>query len=155
MPIVEWKDTYKVGIAELDHDHQHLVGLLNSVHDHFTGQVSGLKLACILDELSDCLAYHFTCEERLMAEFSYPRHIKHKAEHHFFMKKVHDLEKDCYAQDNLCVEILYFLLNWFNHHVLKSDAVLGSYINSRRSSSKFSSHPHPMIGQGARSPAMM
>ena len=32
MTLLEWRDDFRIGIAEVDHEHQLLIGLINKVH---------------------------------------------------------------------------------------------------------------------------
>ena len=32
MPLLEWKDSYSVGIAAVDHEHRELIDLINTAH---------------------------------------------------------------------------------------------------------------------------
>ena len=32
MTLLEWRDDFRIGIAEVDHEHQLLIGLINDVH---------------------------------------------------------------------------------------------------------------------------
>ena len=41
MPLLEWKDSYSIGIAAVDHEHRELIDLINTAHDELTASAGG------------------------------------------------------------------------------------------------------------------
>ena len=123
MPLVEWDDSYLVGIEEIDGHHRHLVELLNSVYDNFTAGASRDTLGSVLDELIDYATYHFTAEEQQMKAAAYPAFDDHSREHNHFSKRITEIQNDFHAgREALTLEVLVFLVNWLTQHILRSDA---------------------------------
>lgn len=126
MPIIEWNVRYLVGIREIDQHHKHLVELLNRTYDEFRGGAN-IELA-VVDELVDYAGYHFACEERWMAESSYPKLSEHKEEHALFTSRIVEFQSKYRRNESVSVEVLWFLCNWVTHHILETDAKFGQFI---------------------------
>ena len=81
LPYLKWKNSYYVGVEEIDYDHKQLVSLINQVvtasQDHLAENI----VPNILDELIDYTKYHLRREEKLMEEYEYPERVKHAAQH--------------------------------------------------------------------------
>ena len=75
MPIVEWNDSFLVGVEPFDEHHKHLVDLLNRSYNELEHDAPLESYGELLDELSDYVSYHFVREELWMMESSYFRYI--------------------------------------------------------------------------------
>lgn len=122
----DWKDSYSVGIAEIDKQHKKLFEIGNRIYetaqleddvDHFD------EIASILDELKQYAQYHFDYEEKLMEKCNYANLENHKIEHYFFTKKLNkvNLEEIDSAQDQAIMKLLDFTANWITGHILNTD----------------------------------
>lgn len=132
MPIVEWNDSFLVGVEPFDGHHKHLVDLLNR---SYTGLVHAAPLEnCgeLLEELSDYVSYHFVAEELWMMENSYPRYEEHIAEHNNYIKQLQEFQQD-YRQGRAetSLEVFTFLRRWLVEHILTSDADYGRFISTQ------------------------
>ena len=122
MPFVIWDDRFVLGVPQFDEDHQVLVGLLNRAYDDFTTDAPYESIVSILNELVDYATYHFGAEESWMEKQSYPKLVEHSAEHDRFSRWVGALLKSNPSNRTLLLEIMTYLNNWLNTHILKSDA---------------------------------
>lgn len=128
MPLLEWNETFQLGIEQLDTHHQHLVELLNSAYDNFLEDSSVETLATTLDELFDCVIKHFYVESQYMGETSYSGYAEHLELSKSFSAQVEIMRKDIRAGwGNIPLEMLAFLKNWLTYNILIADA---SYIRS-------------------------
>lgn len=128
MPIVEWNDQLKTGVAGFDDHHRHLFRMLNSAFDSFVAGKHGEPLGRLLDELTDYATYHFTAEESWMASYNYPGSNDHKQEHAYFVKRLTEIRRDhAEGKRPVFLEVLTFLKNWLTHHILTSDADYGRF----------------------------
>jgi hemerythrin len=124
-----------VDIAEIDEQHRKLIGLLNEFYDA-TNNGRGMKIAAALfDQLFDYAALHFATEERLMEEHGFPALEIHLMEHRKFVERVKALKMnfkknktDKYTLPN---DVLTFLWEWLQTHILKTDKQYGSYLNKK------------------------
>jgi hemerythrin len=123
MPIVEWKESFRIGVHEFDLHHQHLLDLLNKTYDEYMSRSAEHDIGVVLDELADYACFHFACEESWMENTYYPDIEKHKAEHHSFTRRVADIQHDFHNYGmNISLEIITFLNDWLINHILKTDA---------------------------------
>lgn len=127
MPIVQWNINFLLGIREIDQHHQHLVQLLNDTYDEFREKAT--IDPSLIDKLTDYAGYHFTCEENLMKQVSYPKLAEHKEEHDSFTSRIAEIQKASKQKETVSVELLWFLCNWINHHLRETDAEFGHYID--------------------------
>lgn len=127
MPIIEWNMSLLLGIPEIDQHHKQIVQLLNTAYDDFR-QGNSLP-PTLIEEVISCCSQHFSYEEGLMAECSYPNLLEHKEEHHLFSCRVLELQKNYHQKANISIELLWFLCNWVTHHIRETDAELGRFLD--------------------------
>lgn len=127
-PIV-WKEEYKLGIEEIDSQHKALVQLINEIHE---GRVEGLKkevMGKIIDRLVDYTRDHFSYEENLMSECSYPGSEDHKSGHQHFITMVENFKHMYLTQDSKLLDSIYdFLKVWLTSHILVADREYVPYV---------------------------
>ena len=92
--IVEWNDTYSIGINEIDEQHRHFFDLLNKSHLLISNACNQSELSKLLDDLIDYSKYHFDIENELMTKHNYINTSQHNLEHFIFTQKVLSYKKD-------------------------------------------------------------
>lgn len=68
MALIEWTPALEVGLEEMDRQHRQLVKILNELHQAMQAGGRQRDLMRVMDELLQYTKYHFSTEERLMAE---------------------------------------------------------------------------------------
>jgi len=127
---IEWDSSFLLGFNEIDTHHRHLVALLSKTHDEFVA--GSPDLGPVLDELVKYAKYHFKSEELWMLDDRYPGITGHKQEHHFFLQKALQVQKDFHSKSEyLSLEMLLFLERWITDHILKTDAEFGKFLRTR------------------------
>ncbi len=122
MEFFTWKDSFCIGIEELDRQHRSFLECLNDCHT----QVSNDERAGIDPELLARLkAYavqHFQAEEELMRFFGYTEMGSQKRQHEYFVSQIAALEA-AHAKGvaGEARSVLTFLRDWFLEHVLTLD----------------------------------
>ena len=53
MTLLHWRDEFRIGIDEVDHEHQELIGLINETHAALGGERSSETVEAFLGELGD------------------------------------------------------------------------------------------------------
>jgi hemerythrin len=127
MPIVQWNINFLLGIREIDQHHQHLVQLLNDTYDEF--REKAVIDPSLIGKLLDYAGYHFTFEEKLMKQVSYPGFAEHKEEHDSFASRIAEIQKVYKQKESISVELIWFLCNWITHHIRETDAEFGRYVD--------------------------
>lgn len=131
----KWRDAYSVNVAAIDEQHKMLfklgkdLGDIVSIEgDHFD------EIMAILNKLRDYTVFHFNAEEEMMEKYDYPEMEKHRLEHKFFVKKINELDKEDEVdeeQKKITMEIITFIANWIENHILKTDQRYSKFFNDR------------------------
>ena len=123
MALLEWKDSFSIGVTALDADHRRLVELINELHAAREARRTGDVIAGILADLAVHVRDHFGREEALMARIGYADLEEHRQSHQMTLDRIARLGKLGTApdQDNLPGEVLDFMKAWFVNHVICSD----------------------------------
>ena len=128
--IIKWKAEYSVGVESLDLDHQKLITLLNqfnTAYDYDMGE------AFEHESLRDLIAYteyHFSREEKMMADSNYPDLDEHKKQHQLMIDKIRQIEKK-YQQvgHDAFQEVSEFLSGWLINHINGTDKQYTQHLN--------------------------
>lgn len=121
MPLIEWTDAYSVGYKIFDDQHRKLFSILNALHDAMKSGKGRELLGKTLAELVDYAAVHFKAEEALFATHSYAFESPHRKEHADLTRQALDLQKKFQAGAVLSMEVMQFLRNWLDTHILGTD----------------------------------
>lgn len=132
MSVLEWNDSYLIGIKQFDEHHKHLVSLLNMTFDGITTNAPKDELEAVLNELVDYSAYHFAAEEHWMREQKYPGLDEQVREHEAFRIKMTEIVQDFHSgKKDIDLVVLNFLTDWLTEHILEKDAAYGTYVASK------------------------
>lgn len=130
MAFLKWEDRYSVKVPEMDRQHQHLVGIINRLHDEMTQGAPPEALAAILKDLIRYTQVHFRREEELMAAAAYPSLDRHKREHQDLTNQVLQFQSDLEAgRLALSISLLNFLKSWLRDHIVRSDTGYAEFVN--------------------------
>ena len=89
-------------------------------------------LSKILSELVDYTLYHFSTEEKFFDKYEYPETEAHKIQHKDLVQQVAAVQKKYEAGERvLTIDVMNFLRDWLNDHILGSDVKFGPYLNSK------------------------
>jgi len=128
---IEWKESFSVNVWEIDDDHKILVRLFNDLGNAMRLGKGKERLNQILTELINYTKLHFAREEEIMRRYNYDQYEPHKKIHDDLKKKVLELHKQQSEEGfHLTVEVLFFLKNWLQDHILEKDKLLGLYLNN-------------------------
>ena len=132
MPIIEWNEKYSTGLPEIDHQHQILISLINTL-DTFRGSDDKPALEQILDTLVEYTKSHFSNEEIMLKNIKYPGFSEHQKQHLKFISQIEQF-KDKFRKnaDNLGDDLLDFLSDWLQAHILHDDF---AYVDFRKKNS--------------------
>lgn len=84
--LVEWNDSFLIGIEKLDHEHRVLIDDINKLHQEMHGNEEKSEIRECLGEIFVHMQAHFALEERVMKEHEYPFFDEHKREHEGFLE---------------------------------------------------------------------
>ena len=129
--LVEWDSFYSVQVEEIDEQHKKLIQLINKMYDAMRNGKGNDVLGAVLSELVEYTKYHFAAEENLLLEHSYPELEAHKKIHADLTARVKTYKDqfEC-GNDSSAMDIMLFLSNWLNVHILEVDKIYISYLKS-------------------------
>lgn len=132
MPLFAWNPTYSVKVKRFDEDHQQLFGIINELHE---GMSCGRGKEVLQEVLTKLLRYterHFTAEEAVMKELSYPGLAAQAEQHRKFTNKIKEVAEQYKAGTmGLSIEVLDFLTKWLSQHIVAVDKQYADFMNAR------------------------
>jgi len=134
MAPLEWKDSYSVGVAAVDHEHQELIDLVNQLYVALESERPQEEVSRVFGDLFRAISAHFALEERFMREHGYDQVAQHKADHERLLDELRDIMDEYLDGDGHSVERLTASVEaWFTNHFKTHDARLHSRLGA---------HPH-------------
>jgi len=132
MALFQWDSSFSVNVAEIDKQHQKLVGMINDLNDAMKQGKGKDALANIIGELFNYAGSHFATEEGYFDKFGYPAAASHKLEHTNFVKKVSEFKNGFDSgQLALTIEVMNFLKDWLKGHIQGIDKKYSSFFNEK------------------------
>jgi hemerythrin len=123
--VVEWRDGFRIGVAQVDAEHRHLFTLVKDL------DVSNVDET--LGELLDYVVTHFTHEQELMESSGFPDFRQHLGLHEQFSAQVADfLSADTQWDEVRIHELRRFLNKWLVGHILTHDLRFGRWYHEHR-----------------------
>ncbi|MDR3578593.1 MAG: bacteriohemerythrin [Oryzomonas sp.] len=122
MPLLIWKPEYSVNREDLDHHHQEMFHILNSVYDNLMDSQELSFFLPSINRLSAIARYHLSLEEQCLREMHVPDFDYHVAKHREFTESIEIIRND--YEDNYLEaskELIILLGEWLFNHVLKED----------------------------------
>lgn len=137
MESFRWDDQFETGIAEVDTQHYHMVGLLNALGEQISeNRVSLNDIQELYSSLTAYAQHHFETEEAMMLRTPLaPAYVAgHQAEHRRFLNEVEviyvGLSSDRAATSR---QLLDFLVHWLVYHILVTDKDMAAQITAVKS----------------------
>jgi len=129
MTLLQWRDEYRIGIAEVDHEHQGLIRLINEVHAALGADRSSARIEEFLGEIYARISAHFALEEKDMRAHHYPEFSQHKADHERLLDDIRDI-MDEHSESGVLDDQAFAsrLTAWFGDHFKTYDARLHSFL---------------------------
>ena len=130
MNLVEWRDEFKIGIEEVDFEHQELIELINELYSETKKVDSTMAVMDCLGEIFAKISAHFALEEKVMRDLQYDQYEDHKEDHELLLDSIMDI-MDEYADDSRLDEEEFAdrLNNWFVKHFSTKDARMHKFLH--------------------------
>lgn len=123
-----------VGVELIDEQHKMLIQHLNKLIKSLEPSQGLTEVANTLSFLIDYTHFHFSEEEKHMAEHNYPGLEQHKKKHDGFKTTLSNLEEE-FKEDGathvLADSINTLLANWLINHICKVDVEFGAFLQDK------------------------
>jgi hemerythrin-like metal-binding protein len=121
MALLQWRDEFRIGIEEVDHEHRELIATINRLAE--ACGAGDDAVARFLGELHARIAAHFALEEKVMKARRYDQFDDHKADHERLLGEIRDIMDAHEAGDRSDTAALGADLDvWFSEHFRSKDA---------------------------------
>lgn len=127
---VVWKDTYSVGVQELDGQHKNIWTLLNRLYEGLQDGVSRQEINDLLTQLQRHGQLHLSEEEALMEAHNYPDLEAHRHLHSIYKEQMQDLARDAALNEEVSHELFRFLKQWWINHVTNVDQKYAPFLRN-------------------------
>ena len=121
-----WNSNYATGHEKVDSEHKEIFGMVDKLlADDFRDRPEKIKTT--VDFLVGYVGRHFSNEETLMKESSYPNTAEHVGQHRAFVQTVGELVKkveQSISSIDFVLEVNNVIVNWLAEHVMGSDKKL-------------------------------
>lgn len=133
MPLIEWLDSYEIGIESVDYEHKEMIELINALYELLQRDSSADAVAGFLGEIYSQIAAHFALEEKYMRELRYDGFPAHKESHEALLDELLDIMDEYEAGGFADLgEVLGKRLHaWFVGHFRDMDAPLHRFLEER------------------------
>ena len=129
---VEFDNSLVTGNEMIDGQHKELIATIDKLVT--CCQEGGEKMQAIkmLDYLAEYTDFHFSAEEKLQEEVSYPAIEGHKAKHEEFKKAVDELHEMLVEEegpsDAFVAAVEKNVVNWLFDHIKNMDQALAAFV---------------------------
>ena len=129
--LITWTDNFSIDKGLIDTQHQKLIELINDLYDAFLQGKANEHLSDIIKELATYTISHFKVEEDFFEKVNYPETEEHKKQHIDFVDKIVVFNTKLEAKEvSLSYDIMNFLRDWLQKHILVSDRKYIPFLNS-------------------------
>ena len=129
---IQWGNAFSVNIKLIDDQHKQLFRIINDLHDAWKGNKPREVIGDIFSGLLDYTDKHFKQEEELFRRYGYPETSAHVDAHRALVTKAVEV-KNKFDKGELTVnaDVMNFLKNWLNNHILRVDKKYSAFLNSK------------------------
>lgn len=131
--IPQWNPSLSVGNHQLDEQHKKLLKICGkALKHHGDSRCDSSDFHEWLNDLIEWMHHNFPLEEEVLQRNACPNFVAHKAEHDTYYRAVLELASESFSNAIIGYQDSYveFLVNFINHHMLKSDMRDAAYLVS-------------------------
>ncbi len=118
----KWQSQFETGIKSIDDQHRVLVSIIGDLERAIHEKTSTKIIDHLLSRIVTYIATHFSHEEKWLLFTKYPDAESHKVEHEILKQQIFDFHSKVQTKmPDIDKNLLEFLKNWINDHIMKSD----------------------------------
>ena len=129
---LEFDQSLVTGNEMIDAQHKELIGKIDDLLAFCEESKEKVKAIKILGYLAEYTEFHFSAEEKLQEEISYPAIDVHKKKHAEFKKAIEELHDMLEDEEGPTQEFVSAVrtnvVNWLFEHIQKMDQDLANYV---------------------------
>ncbi len=133
-----WKDKYKIGVPQIDAQHEELFARVTAFVETLRSDKEwDVKIASVnetLNFMKDYVVTHFHDEEAYQEEIGYPQLEQHKKIHNDMVDYVGMISEKCAEggyQEIIMQQFAGKLVTWLVNHVVADDQKIADYVDKR------------------------
>jgi len=108
-----------------------LFSLINTLHEAMLAGKGSEKIKQVVSAPSNYTKFHFSTEKALLEKTKYGALTAHRQQHHEFVKKVEDFQKDAAAGKTAnSASVLNFMKDWLTRHIKQADQKSAEHLNA-------------------------
>jgi adenylate cyclase len=132
---IEWREDYRIGMNDMDRDHQQLMTQCHDLVKAIGGNQDTNYITQMLATIARDIRRHFDQEEALMIEQRYPFAAEHRNQHAGYCYSIDRLLSDVEVyrdkREYLASKINRLMLEWLVNHTIQVDRHLARYLSER------------------------
>ncbi|MGI6776634.1 MAG: bacteriohemerythrin [Acetivibrionales bacterium] len=128
---IEWKDSYSIGIEEIDKQHKALFDAINRLLNACSQGRGKEEVGSVIKFLGDYVVTHFSSEEKLQQEYNYPDFAAHKGMHDKFIEDFTQLKEQIETEGVNARSVILVnrtVVDWLTRHIKNVDKKLGEFL---------------------------
>lgn len=131
MELIEWTDDLSIGHVEIDEQHREWINIINRLNSAILDNKGKASIDSLYKGVLYYTNYHFTAEEALMQEASYPDLDNHRKLHAHFKEGIlaHIQVLQSGTQKDAAL-VMGSLKEWLINHIQKEDSKLKKALSS-------------------------
>lgn len=120
----------RLGIPEMDADHQHLVAIANRA-DELAMRRSFLEsdLPDVIAELKAHFSEHFVRKEAFMNSIGYPDEAQHRWKYHEIVAGLNKIVAAAHTDEHVALTLRVFMITWLAEHLPKPHTQFAAFIS--------------------------
>ncbi|MCU7838201.1 MAG: hemerythrin domain-containing protein [Candidatus Thiodiazotropha sp. (ex Troendleina suluensis)] len=126
---VQWNRKFEVGHERIDFEHKIFFGLIRDVSLAPQQGIQKERILRHLNEVKKYAVFHFTSEENIMFDVTYPDRERHIKEHEILLALLTDKTHQYRSEEIELDDIVSYLFEWFALHTTQIDTKLSHYIS--------------------------
>jgi hemerythrin len=129
MALMEWTDSFAVGVSAMDLQHKLLIEMINQLDDAVRVSTKNPAIQKVLALLVQYTTSHFEDEEKLMQETGYAGFEEHCTVHRKLLRAVTDVMEKVKAGKLLAsANLAAFMHFWLEKHIVGYDQQYAQHI---------------------------
>jgi hemerythrin-like metal-binding protein len=124
---LRWDPGVRVGVEEIDLEHQTFVVLINQLENY---QQNPEMAERVLQALAKYVAFHFQSEENMMFAATYPGLEAHRSIHLSLLEQLNNVLLKLRGGESSYAETLEFLRQWYLNHTMKEDMKFAGFLKT-------------------------